>query len=320
VIWIEILSRHRDTAARYRIAGPEARVGRGYDNDVIVDDPYVAAQHLRVYRDEAGRLVAEDMGSANGIFLDRGKKRQDRIVIDGSHPIRIGQTFLRVREIGHAVEPERVVQPERPILPIVLAAMLGVATLGTIGGRIWLAQTSEPRASTYLTPLLVNTATVLGWAGLWSLLSRIFSGRSHFLRNLLIALSGLFVFLLYDLIARFSAFAWTWSAASTYQYVAVWSIFAAVVFLHLREVGPGRLLLKGALVTTLLATAIAVQTLQLSEAFSESGRQNTASLLLPPMFRLVQLRDEGAFFAEIGKLKATLDGDRIKARADEAAQ
>lgn len=318
MIWIEILSRHRDIAARYRIAGPEARVGRGYDNDVIVDDPYVAAQHLRVYRDETGQLVAEDMGSANGIFLDRGKNRQALIVIDGRHPIRIGQTFLRIREVSHAVDCERVARPERPTLPVALAALLGVAILGTNEARIWLAQTSELRASTYLTPLLVITATVLGWAGLWALLSRIFSGRSHFLRNLLIALAGFFVFLLYDQIARFAAFAWTWSAASTYQYVAVWSIFAAVCFLHLREVGPGRLLLKGALVTTLLATAIAVQTLQLSEAFSESGRQNTASLLLPPMFRLVQLRDESAFFDEIGKLKAKLDGDRIKAGADEA--
>jgi pSer/pThr/pTyr-binding forkhead associated (FHA) protein len=57
MIWVEILSRHRDIAARFRIAAPEARIGRGYDNDVIIDDPYVAAQHLRVFRDEAGQLV-----------------------------------------------------------------------------------------------------------------------------------------------------------------------------------------------------------------------------------------------------------------------
>jgi hypothetical protein len=89
-----------------------------------------------------------------------------------------------------------------------------------------------------------------------------------------------------------------------------------VCFLHLREVGPARLLFKGALVTTLLATAIAVQTLQ----FSDSGRQNTASLLMPPALRLAPLHDEGAFFGEIAKLKTTLDGDRTEARADEAGR
>jgi hypothetical protein len=314
MIWIEILSRHRDIASRFRVAGPEARIGRGYDNDVIVDDPYVAAQHLRVFRDETGQLVAEDMGSANGTFLDGDKLRQARIIVDGKHPIRIGQTFLRVRDTSHGVEGERVAGAERRILPIALAAALGVAILAIDALGIWLAETSEPRASNYLTPLLVIAAIIVAWVGIWALLSRIFSGRSHFLPNLLIALAGLLVFSLYDEFARFSAFALTWSTASTYQYVAVWSILAAVCFLHLREVGLARLLLKGALVTVLLAIAIAVQTLQQSEAFSDSGRQNTARQLMPPALRLVPLRDETAFFGEIADLKARLDGDRTEAK------
>lgn len=127
MIWVEILSRHRDIAARFRIAGPEARIGRGYDNDVIVDDPYVAAQHLRVFRNETGQLIAEDMGSANGMFLDGGTNRLARIIVDGTHPIRIGQTFLRVRELRHAVERERVARPELRTLPIALAVTISVA-------------------------------------------------------------------------------------------------------------------------------------------------------------------------------------------------
>jgi hypothetical protein len=320
MIWVEILSRHREIAARFRIASPEARIGRGYDNDVIVDDPYVAAHHLRVFRDETGQLVAEDMGSANGIFLDGSKSRLARIVIDGKQPIRIGQTFLRVREMNHEVEHERVAHPERPILPIAVAAALGVAVLGIDALNIWLTQTSEPRALSYLAPLLAIAATLLAWVGIWALLSRIFSGRSRFLRNLLIALAGIFAFSLYDEFARFSAFASTWSTASTYQYVAVWSILATVCFLHLREVGSARLVLKGALVTTLLAIAIAVQTLQQSEAFSDSGRENKTRLLMPPALRLVPLRDESAFFGEIARLKARLDSDRTQARVDGAGR
>src|SRR5438445_11598609 len=91
MIWVEILSRHRDVAARFRITGPDVRIGRGYDNDVIVDDPYVAAQHLHVFRDETGQLVVEDLGSANGMFLDGGKSRLARLTVHGRQPIRIGQ-------------------------------------------------------------------------------------------------------------------------------------------------------------------------------------------------------------------------------------
>jgi hypothetical protein len=316
MIWIEILSRHREITARFRLAGPEARIGRGYDNDVIVDDPYVAAQHLRIFRDDSGQLVAEDMGSVNGLFLDGGKSRQPRIALDGGQPIRIGHTLLRVREPNHAIERERVAQPRLRLLPAVLAIVLGVTILSIDAIKVWLSQISEPRLSSYLVPPLVLSAAVLGWVGMWALLSRVFGGRSHFLRNLLIVLAGMLAFSLYDEFGKFAAFAWTWPAPSTYQYVVLWSVMAAVCFLHLREVGPARLWLKGGLVAVLLGTAIAMQTLQRSEAFSASGRQVTAHQLMPPVLRLVPLRDENEFFSEIANLKVGLDGDRTKARAD----
>ena len=273
MIWVEILSRQREVTARFRIAGPEAHIGRGYDNDVIVDDPYVAARHPRVFHDEAGQLIAEDLDSTNGSFVDGSRSRVARMVVDGEDPIRIGQTYLRVRDSGHAVEPERVAPPERRIAPVAAVAALGVALLGLSALQVWLAQTSELRASSYLMPLLSVAAAVLAWAGIWALMSRIFSGRSRFLRNLLVTLSGFLVFSLYYEFARVSAFALNWATASTYQYVATWLILAVVCFLHLREVGPTRLKLKGAFVTALLITAIAVQTMQRSEAFSDSGRQ-----------------------------------------------
>jgi FHA domain len=320
MIWVEVLSRHRDIAARFRIAASEARIGRGYDNDVIIDDPYVAAQHLRVFRDEAGQLVAEDLGSANGTFLDGGRQRLERFVVDGKHPIRVGKTHLRIRDVNHEVERERVAATEWETLPVAAAAALGASLLGLSALQIWLVQTAELRASSYLAPLLGIVAMVLVWAGLWALLSRIFSGSAHLLRNLLIALAGGLVFSLYHELARLLAFSWNWSAASTYQYVVSWSILAAVCFLHLREVGRTRLKLKAAIVVALFVVAIAFQTLQRSEAFSDDGRQYRAHQLMPPALRAVPLTEQGAFFGEIANLKARLDGDRVQARPNEAAR
>jgi hypothetical protein len=318
MIWVEILSRHRDVAARHRVAAVEVRIGRGYNNDIIIDDPYVAAQHLRIFRDETGQLVAEDMGSANGMFLDRGRIPLKRIIVDGKYPIRIGQTYLRVRETNYAVEHERTTaRLQLRALPVALPAALSVMILGIYALKVWLAQTTETKASNYLMPLLGIAAGVLIWVGFWALLSRIFRGRSHFLRNLLIALLGVLVFLLHNEFAQFCAFALTWPTAENYGYVAVWSILAAVCFFHLREVGPSHLLLKGAILMTVVTTVIAVETVQRSEAFSDSGRQNTLRQLMPPALRLVPLRDETAFFAEIAKVKTALDRDRARANAVE---
>jgi pSer/pThr/pTyr-binding forkhead associated (FHA) protein len=320
MIWVEILSRHRDVASRLRIAGPEVRIGRGYDNDVVVDDPYVAARHLRIFRDDAGRLVAEDVGSANGMFLDRGKDRLERIVVDGKQPIRIGQTFLRIRESTHEVERERVVPVERGQRRIALAVALGVLILGSDALKQWLTETGEPRISNYVTGLLVVAATAVAWVGIWALLARIFSGHARFLNNLLIALTGILVFSFYNEFAQYLGFAWTWSIPASYEYVAAWLILGTICFLHLREVGSTHLWPKGLIVTALLVVAIAVQTIQRSEAFSASGRQGITQVLMPPAFRAVRLQDPDGFFSEIANLKATLDSDRAKAGPDDSGR
>jgi hypothetical protein len=317
MIWVEILSRQHEIAARFRIAGPEARIGRGYNNDVIVDDPYVAAEHLRLFRDEAGQLVLEDLGSANGTYLDGARQRLSRIVVDGRQPIRIGQTYLRIREANFAVEPERFGRPQRHVLPAVLVAALSAALLAIDELSIWLNQTTEVQATAYLWPPLGLITAVLAWAGMWALLSRIFSARSHFLRNLLITLTGALAASFYSEIAQLVAYAMTWSAPRNYGYVAVWLVLAVMCFFHLMKIGPPRLWLKGSILAILFVGAVGAQTLQLSETFFRSGRQNTARLLMPPVLRMVPLRNEDAFFGEIAKLKATLDRDRFKARPDD---
>jgi len=317
MIWVEILSRNQEIAARFRLPGAEARIGRGYSNDIILDDPYVAAEHLRLFRDEAGQLVVEDLGSANGVYLNGNPQRLARIIVDGQQPIRIGRTFLRIREANFAVEPERVGIPDRKRLPIVLAAVLGVVLLSLGEIRIWLGQSSEVQPMTYLGPLLTLGVTVLGWAGIWALLSRIFSGSSRFLRNLLITLTGGLAMTLYSWISQFVAYALTWSAPATYNFAALWLIGAVMCFFHLAKVGPPRPWLKGSIIAMLLVVAVTAQALQLSEAHFRSGRQNLARLLMPPSLRIAPLHDEAAFFGEIAKLKAKHDEDRTKARPDD---
>jgi hypothetical protein len=317
MIWVEILSRQNEIVARFRLPGAEARIGRGYSNDVIVDDPYVAPEHLRLFRNEAGELVVEDLGSANGVYLNGGAHRLERIIVDGKEPIRIGQTFLRIRDANFAVEAERISSPDQKRLPIILAASLGVALLGVDETRIWLGQTSEVQPMIYLGPLLILGASVLGWAGFWALLSRIFSGKSRFLRNLLITLAGGLAMTLYGWISQFVAYALTWSVSPTYSSAVLWSIAAVMCFFHLAKIGPPRLWLKGSIIAVLLVVAVTVQGLQISEAYFRSGRQNLVRLLMPPSLRIAPLHDEAAFFGEIAKLKAKHDEDRTTARPED---
>jgi hypothetical protein len=314
MIWVEILSRHRDVAARFRIAGEEAHIGRGYGNDVIVDDPYVADRHVRIFRDEAGRLVAEDAGSRNGLFLDRNRVRQARIVIDPEHPIRIGHTQLRIRDASHAVPVERLAQTRSQAWLTALVVCLGVSALGFQALLMWLTQTGEPKASIYLNSLLLVSALVLAWVSLWAIVSRVFSPHARFLQNLLIALSGFLLITLSREVSQIAAFSFSWPGAINYEYALQSAIVAGACFFHLREIAPSRLALKSAVVAALLVLAVATQTVLRSEAIADFGQQTTVRRLMPPALRLAPLRDESDFFADVARLKAGLDRDRAQAQ------
>jgi FHA domain len=308
IIWVEVLSRHRDVVARHRCVGPVVRIGRDYANDVVIDDPYVAPRHVRVMRDGAGVLVAEDLGSANGLFGERGSRRLGRVVLDGERLIRIGQSLLRIRDASHAVAPERLYASQTRLWPVLV--ILAAAVIAIEAGMTWLGETAEPRMNAYLAPVQYISLFVIGWTVAWSVLSRVFSGRARFERNLLIALGGLLVFSLFDELVKASGYVLSWRDLTAYEYVGTWSVVAVVCFLHLRELGPTRLMLKGGIVTALLAVAIGMHILGQSEIRTVFDQQSYVRHLLPPALRLAAVRSETSFFADVAQLKGKLDRDR----------
>jgi hypothetical protein len=313
VIWVEILSRQREVAQRHRCAGPEIHIGRGYGNDVIVDDPLVAPEHLRIYPDPSGALIAEDLGSANGLFAERRRGRLDRVLLDGDRAIRIGRTWLRVREAGHQVPPDRAVA--RIGLRWVAAALLAIAIIGIEVLSNWAGETGEPKLSKQLLPLLGLTGAALVWAAVWAILGRIFAGEARFVRNLLIVLGGVLAFSIFNELVQFVGFALSWHWLRVAQPYAIWVVLGVVCFLHLRETGRSHLVLKGAAVAGLALLVVSAQWLSQSEARLDTDYQRYTRRLMPPALRLVPLESEAAFFGEVEQIRKKLDRDRSKSTA-----
>lgn len=70
-------------------------LGRGNENKIIIKDPYVSKNHLKIVEDE-GNYYLEDLNSANGTYLN-GDKIMDVIELKNGDRIRIGQVeFLYV--------------------------------------------------------------------------------------------------------------------------------------------------------------------------------------------------------------------------------
>jgi len=309
MMWVEVLSRHHDVLARTR-CDDGARIGRAYDNDVVIDDPYVAPHHLRIVADDAGTLFAEDLGSVNGLYAADADEAQKRIALDGQRVLRVGRTLIRVRAPGFEVAPERPAGRAPRVWPAIAGLAVCVIALAML--TLWLNETREMQPSRFVLPVLAVIFTVLVWTTGWAVLTRIFTGVSEFDRHLLIALGGLLAFYVFDELCDFGSFGFSSRALADYAYVGNWILFAALCFVHLRTMGPRRVPVKAGAVAALALAAIAAQTLSRSDESSMVGQQSYLSDLKPPMFRLKRAQSLDSFFSGTDRLKDGLDRARLE--------
>jgi len=94
-IVLELLSRKNIPLKHYKFEQDYVCVGRDFNNDLRLDDPYVCPSHMLVAIDpETGKLMVNDCQSTNGIKVNNKFVRQATL---NSHDIiKIGRTRLRI--------------------------------------------------------------------------------------------------------------------------------------------------------------------------------------------------------------------------------
>jgi len=113
-IIIEIISSQKTKHILHVFDKAEVRIGRGYNNDVVLLDPYVSGAHLCVRISDEGRLSVDDLNSRNGSFVLsrhgglRGKQRIGKLTaIASGSSLLLGATVIRVFTSDHPVVPAR---------------------------------------------------------------------------------------------------------------------------------------------------------------------------------------------------------------------
>jgi hypothetical protein len=295
---------------RERIEAPEAHIGRAFDNDVVIDDVHVAPHHLRIYRGEDGELVAEDLGTLNGLFPEHGAKPVSTLSLAKEPGIRIGRTTLRVHDSAHPVAAERLLTPPRAHAR--WASGLGISLLFALLALQWLNLTAEPSASQMLLPLLGFVTILALWTSLWAMLSRVFFGQARFSLQLRIAITACIALLVWDQLTETLSFSFAWREVAEYAGLGAWVLLAAACFAHLRAIGPRHMRASMGLVIALLGAGAAVQYLGTNEVRKLQGQRATLGELRPPEFRLVPLASADAFFKKAEGARLSVDRARVK--------
>lgn len=198
--WVEILDRHGDVSFRHPVHAWPLRVGRAYNSDIVLDDPYVAADHLEVNHADDGFFHLKIVDSNNAMTVDTLRGKQSSATVSANQIVRIGQTQLRIRPVNYAVSAEKPL-PSNAWSRSWLGLFVGVVVLVLVFlPTLWLNYDRADGYNILLTPVIGAIILLLLWAGFWALIGRVLSGSANFLAHAVNASLGVALLIFLDVL------------------------------------------------------------------------------------------------------------------------
>jgi hypothetical protein len=237
---IEITNRHGHVLHRHSWDGTPVRIGRAYDNDLVVADPYVCPHHLQVTLEETGPLVT-DLGSLNGTYLGHNKTRLESLVLQDGMSLHFGHSQLLYHPGDSALVPTLRDNARLGVLsamgkPWVMILMAALALLTLFASEL-LADPGKLGPLGIVEEMAYPLIGVLAWAGFWALLNRIAVHRSHFLVHLAISFAGVAgLFLVSQTVSAVGFALDLGNAVWWMKWLGRISVLGLVVLAHLRYV------------------------------------------------------------------------------------
>ncbi len=315
---IEVYDRQGNLIERFNVSRFPVTLGRAWDNDLIIDDPYVCPHHCTITRTDSGALVANDLTSVNGIFAGEATERTHQHTLEPQQTLRLGHTLLRIRLPGEAVAPalcERtslrrgVDWPAVPLsmnISIVVLAALVMVISGYLDSF-----TTFDYGRFFFGEQLPAVIAVAGWAAVWSVVSRITLHRFAFFSHVTILVSVLlalyFADALLDLLKFGFAIERPFEIVSSLLSVVGLALLFYWSLLLCSEQRRRRLL--GISVTLAVIISGLVELNEYLDAKEFKASPAFATILKPPALQMVKSESVESFFASADRLREGVEAE-----------
>lgn len=209
-------------------------IGRGLKNDLIIDDPYVDANHMYIDCDDNIWTVF-DIGSINGLIINEESVGSKNTDIKSGDILKIGKTELKVFSEFHEVEETIKLEESHKVLDLVehpfSALITFVLAFSVIQGwgylEIWVEEVKMAMAG--IAAIAIGIVTI--WSLLWSVASRLIRNKSNFKQHISIVSIYLLVNILFWYVEAYVDFLTNGSLfSSILQYSVNFVLFSLLIY------------------------------------------------------------------------------------------
>ena len=320
---LEVLDRDGSVRHAVPVHAWPLHVGRALDNDVVLADAHVAAQHFSIEPAEPGLALvagATRNGVHIGAKLVRSGERSVLPVQGDAIALTAGRTHLRLRLPEHSLAAELPLAPAAPFArragPGLLAAC---ALLLGLLFNTYLVTDPGGLGRALGTMLLATVAGGAVWCGAWALLSKTFTHQARFGWHLRVFLFSSIATLVVGTLPSLLAFMFSWPVLSDFAFVGVYCVAAVALYFHLLAVEPARHRLLKWVAATGAVVGIGLTVWFNLQRADQFGDELYMSHLFPPALRLARPVATDKFTADLATLQAVLDKKaKEPARGEEA--
>ena len=173
-------------------AAKRIRVGRAYDNDIILNELHVSPHHVEIELQNDACWYLKDCNSLNAVRDEKGKVFSENRPLISGDVIQLGRCQLRVWDARHPVESTwplhraedifHRIGEVKSIIALFFLMVLVTAFFTTFEeakSETWLAQAPG---------MLVTALLIVLWASAWSLVGRIVKQESRFYAQLAVSI------------------------------------------------------------------------------------------------------------------------------------